>query len=151
MGLSPRMARNLDRLLRAWHYALMPDVLTVTVSTPARLLSPNARAHWAVRAKATKRARVEAWAACQVAMHEAGVKGGWTAATCAVHWFARDSRRRDRDNCLASLKATFDGLVDGGLLKDDSALTHLPLVLLVDTRNPRVELQLREGEATDGA
>lgn len=151
MTQPPRMALSLDRLLRAWHYALMPDVLTVTVGIPARTLSPNARCHWAVKAKANKRARTEAWAAAQVAMYEANEKGGWTEATCQVHWFARDNRRRDKDNCLASLKPTFDGLVDAGLLKDDSALTHLPLVLLVDTRNPRVELQLKRWEDKDGA
>ena len=151
MRVPPRMAETLDRILRAWQYACMPDVLTVTVGIPARTLSPNARCHWAVKAKANKRSTEEAWAACQIAMHEANEKGGWTEATCQVHWFARDNRRRDKDNCLASLKPTFDGLVDGGLLKDDSALTHLPLVLLVDTRNPRVELHLKRWEDKDGA
>lgn len=153
MKETPRMAETLDQVLRAWHSALMPDVLTVTVGIPARTLSPNARSHWAVKAKATKRARVESWAAAQVAMHEANQKGAWKEATCQVHWYARDSRRRDKDNCLASLKATFDGLVDAGLLHDDSALTHLPLVLMVDTRNPRVELILKrwDKEDADGA
>ena len=47
------------------------------------------------------------------------------------------------EGALASLKATFDGLVDAGLLHDDSALTHLPLVFLVDAKNPRVELLLK--------
>jgi crossover junction endodeoxyribonuclease RusA len=97
-----------------------------------------------VKFKAVKRARTEAWAAAQVAMYEADVKGGWKDATCEVHWFARDARRRDKDNCLASLKAVFDGLVDAGLLRDDNALTHLPLVILVDAKNPRVELLLNE-------
>jgi Holliday junction resolvase RusA-like endonuclease len=101
--------------------------------------------------KATKRARVESWAAAQVAMHEVGEKGGWKEATCQVHWYARDSRRRDKDNCLSSLKATFDGLVDAGLLEDDSALTHLPLVILVDPKNPRVELLLKRWEVKNGA
>lgn len=149
----PRMAESIDRVLKAWQYALMPDVLSVTVGIPSRTLSPNARSHWAVKAKATKRARVESWAATQVAMHEAGEKGAWKEATCQVHWYARDSRRRDKDNCLASLKATFDGVVDAGLLQDDSALTHLPLLLMVDTRNPRVELILKrwDKDETDGA
>ena len=150
-GLPPWMAQSLERLLRAWHHALMPDVLTVTVSTPARTLSPNSRVHWAVKHKATKRARVESWAATQVAMYEANVKGGWQTCDIAVHFYARDNRRRDRDNILASLKATFDGLVDAGLLKDDAGITHLPMVMLVDTRNPRVELQIKRTEANDGA
>lgn len=150
---TPRMAESLDRVIRAWQYALMPDVLTVVVGTPSRVLNPNGRSHWAVKAKANKRARTESWAAAQIAMYEANEKGGWVEATCQVHWYARDNRRRDKDNCLASLKPTFDGLVDAGLLKDDSALTHLPLVLMVDPRNPRVELILKrwdEGKA-DGA
>ena len=151
MGAEPRMAETLDRILQAWHYACMADVVTVTVGIPARTLQPNSRTHWAVKSKATKRARVESWTATQVAMYEANEKGGWKEATCQVHWYARDNRRRDKDNCLASLKATFDGLVDAGLLKDDSALTHLPLVIMVDARNPRVELHLKRWEDADGA
>jgi Holliday junction resolvase RusA-like endonuclease len=148
-GHQPRTA-SAREILTAWQDALMPDVLTVTVGLPARTLSANARVHWAVRMKATKRARVESWAATQVAMHEAGEKGGWKEATCQVHWYARDARRRDKDNCLSSLKATFDGMVDAGLLEDDSALTHLPLVILVDAKNPRVELLLKRWEAKHG-
>ena len=131
----------------AWHASGMPEGLTVTVGIPPRVLSPNARCHWAVKAKAVKRARVEAWAQAQIAMHETNSKGGWKAASCVVHWYARDSRRRDRDNCLASLKATFDGLTDSGLLVDDSGITHLPLVLAVDPKNPRVELHLTQEAA----
>jgi Holliday junction resolvase RusA-like endonuclease len=97
--------------------------------------------------KAKRAARVEAWAAVQVAMHEQSVAGKWKAAECRVVWFARDSRRRDRDNLLATLKATFDGLVDGGLLVDDAGITHLPLAVEVDSKRPRVELHLRQ---TDG-
>lgn len=123
------------------------EALLLTVSIPARTLSPNARVHWAVKMKATKAARVESWAGVQVAMHEQAVKGGWKACECRVVWYARDSRRRDRDNLLASLKATFDGLVDGGLLVDDAGITHLPLALEVDTARPRVELHLKETDA----
>jgi Holliday junction resolvase RusA-like endonuclease len=145
------MADRLLRWIKAWHDAVMPDVITVTVGTPSRLMNPNSRCHWGVKAKATKRARVEAWAAAQVAMYEANVKGGWKEATAEVHWYARDSRRRDKDNCLSSLKATFDGLVDAGLLVDDNAITHLPLIIFVDPKNPRVEIHLKKYEVSDGA
>lgn len=145
MGHEPRTARSLPPDDGDGHNARMAEALTVVVSIPSRTLSPNARpAHWAVKFKATKKARVEAWAAAQVAMYEANVKGGWKDATCSVVWHARTNRRRDKDNCLASLKAVFDGLVDAGLLHDDNALTHLPLVILVDAKNPRVELLLNE-------
>lgn len=140
---TPRTACAIDQTIRAWMEALMPDVLTVMVSLPARVVSPNSRVHWAVRAKAVKKQRIEAWASAQVAMGEAGENGAWREATCQVHWYARDARRRDKDNALASLKATFDGLVDAGLLHDDSALTHLPLIFLIDAKNPRIELILK--------
>jgi len=140
---TPRTACAIERTILAWMEAMMPEVLTVTVSIPSRTLSPNARCHWAVKAKANKKARIEAWAQAQIAMHEAEEKGGWREATCQAHVYVRDNRRRDKDNALASLKATFDGLVDAGLLHDDSALTHLPLLFIVDPKNPRVELVLK--------
>lgn len=143
MAATPRTACAIERIIRAWMEALMPDVLTVTVGLPSRVVSPNSRVHWAVRSKAVKKQRIESWAAGQVAMGEASETGGWREATCQVHWYARDERRRDKDNALASLKATFDGLVDAGLLHDDSALTHLPLVFMVDPKNPRIELILK--------
>lgn len=140
---TPRTACAIDRILRAWMEAMMPEALTVIVGLPSRVVSPNSRVHWAVRAKAVKKQRIESWAAAQVAMGEVDEKGAWREATCQVHWYARDQRRRDKDNALASLKATFDGLVDAGLLHDDSALTHLPLVFMVDPKNPRIELILK--------
>jgi len=97
--------------------------------------------------KATKKTRIESWASVQIAMHEQQVKGGWKTADCQVVWFARDARRRDKDNLLHSLKATFDGLVDGGLLVDDAGITHLPLSIEIDPTRPRVELHLRQTDA----
>lgn len=125
----------------------MAEALLLTVSIPPRTLSANARAHWAVKMKATKKTRIESWASVQIAMHEQQVKGGWKTADCQVVWFARDARRRDKDNLLHSLKATFDGLVDGGLLVDDAGITHLPLSIEIDPTRPRVELHLRQTDA----
>jgi Holliday junction resolvase RusA-like endonuclease len=124
------------------------EAVLVTVGIPPRSLSPNARVHWAVKMKATKKALVESWAQCQIAMHEQGVKGGWKGAFCQATWFARDSRRRDRDNLQFMLKATLDGLVHGGLLIDDDNLIPYPVVIAVDSKRPRVELQLKETDGT---
>ena len=124
------------------------EALLVTVAIPPRSLSPNARVHWSIKAKAVKKTRIDTWAQAQIAMHEQDVKGKWGHAECRVVWYARCSRRRDKDNLLATLKPVFDGLVDGGLLVDDAGITHLPMRVEVDARNPRVELHLRE---TDGS
>lgn len=144
------MAVHIPLNKQTWNNAVVNDSsIKITVGIPARVLSPNTRCHWAVKAKATKSARIESWAATQIAMD--GMKGNWVAAECQAYWYARDSRVRDRDNCLASLKATFDGFKDGGLLKDDSGLIHLPLRLLVDSKNPRVELFLTKIEITEAS
>lgn len=82
----------------------------------------------------------------QVAMYESNVSGKWVAAACQCLWFARDNRRRDRDNCLSSLKATFDGLADAQLLVNDAGLVHLPLRIFTDPKNPRIELILNQIE-----
>lgn len=44
------------------------------------------------------------------------------------------TRRRDRDNLLASLKAAFDGIADAGLVENDAGLTHLPVHIVIDPR-----------------
>ncbi len=56
--------------------------------------------------------------------------GGWLAraakvpplARCAVslHWAPLDRRRRDADNLVPTLKALCDGLVDAGVVRDDT-------------------------------
>jgi len=97
---TPRTACAIDGILRAWMEAMMPEALTVVVGLPSRVVSPNSRVHWAVRSKAVKKQRIESWAAAQVAMGEVGEKGSWREATCQVHWYARDQRRRDKDNAL---------------------------------------------------
>ncbi|MFH1141265.1 MAG: hypothetical protein V1724_06330 [Chloroflexota bacterium] len=38
-----------------------------------------------------------------------------------IRWEAKDRRRRDLDNLLASMKPALDGLVAAGVLEDDSA------------------------------
>lgn len=112
--------------------------LRITFPIPPRVLSPNARTHWAVKAKATKYLRQSVCVLAREA--NAGKSSKWMSATCKVLWYAKTRRRMDRDNCLAMLKAAFDGLVDAGVLVDDCGLTHLPLEIHHDAKQPRVEL-----------
>lgn len=95
--------------------------VTIHLPLPPAALKPNARVHWRTKAKATKAYRETArWAA------HAPHPLAWKAAEIQAHFHFKQDRRRDRDNLLASLKAAFDGLVDAGLLADDSGVTHLP-------------------------
>lgn len=62
--------------------------------------------------------------------------------------YAATRRRRDGDNVTAMAKAYMDGFTDAGLWIDDSVVTHLPPVLLVDPQNPRVEIEIEETDPT---
>ena len=67
----------------------------------------------------------------------------------------RDSRRRDEDNLVATLKPICDGIVDAGVVVDDDPAhmaKDMPVIATPDTKDPRVLLiiEVLEGES-DGA
>lgn len=120
-------------------------MVTVSLPLPDRCLSPNARAHWAVRSKAAKRQHAVAY--CETAET---VKDGTIGnrrltidQTFGVRcrWFFRDRRRRDADNLLASMKHAFDGIAEA-LGVDDRTFVHWPAVIGYDRDRPRVEVSV---------
>ncbi len=88
----------------------------VVLPWPSPKLSPNARIHWAARAKYVKAARLHSFAATRAVF---GRKPGWDAAKLDIEFCPPDRRRRDRDNLIASMKAATDGIADA-LGIDDS-------------------------------
>lgn len=121
--------------------------LTITVPIPPACLSPNARAHWATRSRATKMTRATTAIVARDAVRRAGWRGPLAEGiTAQVMMYVADRRRRDADNYLSRCKAIFDGLTDGGVWVDDCRVTHLPLVFAVDAANPRVVITV-SGEA----
>ena len=86
-----------------------------------RALARNSRGHWSARAKATESVRSNAhWRAKEVM---AGRPGFPIRERVEVDIGMRvaDRRRRDPDNTSGPGKPILDGLVDAGLLADDSA------------------------------
>lgn len=129
--------------------------VTITLPLPHKYLSPNARVHHMAkhRVKATARllAKLESFNvmnrdAC--ANHGESV-WGWKAATVRCLFYFRDSRKRDGDNLLASMKTYFDGIADSGLIGDDSGLTHLPVFVAKDGRSPRVDVEIERGSEAE--
>ena len=110
--------------------------MVVVLSLPPRELSPNARPHWAAKARAVRQYREAAYL---LALAEQPARPMRRARVTATFFF-RDKRRRDGDNLLASLKPAFDGLADAGIVADDSAMIHMPVEQRVDRQNPRVEI-----------
>jgi crossover junction endodeoxyribonuclease RusA len=72
---------------------------------PPAKLSPNARSHWAVKAKAARTYKMICFA--MLSQYRSGLAGkeNFTLQFCPP-----DSRRRDLDNMLASFKAGLDVL-----------------------------------------
>ena len=99
--------------------------LTVDLPWPHKHLSPNSRVHWAAKAKATRKARRDAYYAAKAA----GI--GEVAATefRVTTTFNPPARYSyDEDNLKARCKALYDGLADA-LGMDDKHFRHAPVVI----------------------
>ncbi len=103
----------------------MTEPITITMPIPGRELSPNGRAHWAVKAREVKKARTLA----QVEAHNAMICAGfpkqakWERATVTAKVIKRDRRgKMDDDNFKASCKSYCDGVCDAGLILNDRGL-----------------------------
>ena len=110
-------------------------------------LSLNDRdAHWAVTAKKRKEVRQTA----ELLARRAGIPRLGTARVRLV-WLVSDRRRRDRENITATLKPAIDGLVDAGVVEDDTwwiVTESSCAIALVEKGNEGVYLQVL-GEPED--
>jgi len=112
--------------------------ITITLPLPDKALSPNARVHWAKKAKLTKSYRdVAAWA---TVVATRPMNPFWKKASYTARFYFKDDRRRDADNAIASLKSALDGVADAGLVVNDFALWPERPEFHTDKENPRVEI-----------
>lgn len=115
----------------------------IALPIPERTLHPNARVHWARKARAVRQARyVAGWYARDTMTGKRMPR--WDQAHIEVTPYYRDKRRRDADGLLASLKSSIDGIVDSGILADDGRLTYTLHPAQVDKHQPRVVLEIEE-------
>jgi Holliday junction resolvase RusA-like endonuclease len=110
--------------------------MVIVLPLPPRELSPNARPHWAAKARAVRQYRETAYLS---ALAECRARPLRVARVTARFYF-RTQRRRDRDNLLASLKPAFDGIADAGVVANDAGMIHMPVEQYVDRIDPRVEI-----------
>ena len=121
------------------------EAITIVLPLPSARLSPNrpvmTRGGRIAKAVETKKYRANAKAVAEAVGLESGP---WAKARASEVFFWPDKRRRDVRNAEARMKPAFDGIVDAGVLADDSAdhLTHLPTEFEVDRQNPRVEIRI---------
>ncbi len=105
--------------------------MTVTLGWPSRALSPNARTHWATLARAKKAARYEGWRAATgmvVRLPVAVVVGTPVSLRIQVTFHPPNARRRDLDNCIASIKPHLDGISDAIGIDDSRWIWAAPVM-----------------------
>lgn len=117
--------------------------ITITLPLPPAALKPNARVHWAQKARAAKRYRRTAEAATIEALN--GIEPPrWKMASVLIQAYFPTARHPDPDNAVASLKSAFDGLADAGLIENDRGLWPERPVIGKDKDNPRLVLTIRK-------
>ncbi len=111
--------------------------MQIILPWPSTKLSPNARLHWAVVAKAKKSYRME----CYIEAMRQGVKPICAAGLDVEFVFHPPSRRRiDLDNCIARIKSGIDGLVD--VLRVDDSLWRMTFQLSTPRPDGAVEVAI---------
>ena len=103
-------------------------------------LNLNDRMHWRQKAQVVKALRT----------YVAGMgifMSPYQRIRVELHYAPRDGRRRDADNLVATLKPCLDGLVDAGVIKDDTP-EHVTWSVHIDapTKDPHLYLLIERNE-----
>jgi len=106
-------------------------MIEITLPLPPKQLHPNGRCHYMAKARAVKKARWEAGIAAVAAL-EGRKPPRWEKATVQATFYV--AKKGDGDGRNSSLKAALDGLQDAGIVANDSGLTVLPPLQVLDPR-----------------
>lgn len=120
-------------------------MLTVTLPWPHRGLSPNARLHWAAKAKLKAEARAQAkYATMQAVYHNSPDTSAFQSGDIRLEleFCPPTARAFDRDNALASCKAALDGVADALGVNDTR---FEPIVLRRGEKRPKGAVIVRLG------
>lgn len=96
---------------------------SVILPWPPKELSPNSRGHWARKSKAAKRYRMQ----CHLLTRQAGVVAPEGRVLLSLTFCPPDNRRRDDDNCVASMKSGRDGIADALGVDDSRFVTTIQM------------------------
>lgn len=115
--------------------------------SPPPELSPNARVHWARRAKAAREYRQLVGFSALGQMQRQGLPKAAGRVMLMIIFCHEDHRERDPDNLLASFKAGLDGLRDAGAILGDSTKHLSALALAWQHRDPCVIVDIEADAA----
>lgn len=125
------------------------ETFTITLDLPSAELSQNkARVgHWSKKSRAVKAARETAALEASFLLASQSRFVPWTRARISGRFYYPDKRRRDLLNSIGSLKAYIDGIVDAGVLADDSGIVEVgKFGFEIDAESPRVVIHLERSE-----
>lgn len=120
----------------------MTNSWTIRLPYTTPPLAMNDRMHWAKKAAITKEVRSTTATLTRVLHIPACQRIHVT-----LHYVPRDSRRRDPEGLVATQKPCIDGLVDAGIVADDSPeyLTWSPPVIdPANSNEPHLYLLIEE-------
>lgn len=111
----------------------MSSPVTVVIPLPfgKPLLTMNQRRHHFAVARDVKVLRQ----AAAFLMRKHHVPRNQSHVVVSLHYTPRDNRRRDADNLVPTLKALCDGIVDAGIVADDTPTymtKHMPVITPAD-------------------
>ncbi len=122
---------------------------TIRLPWPAPPITANQRNHWRKQAALVKAVRTSIHTHISLGQFT-GVPWPVMAGhvTVELHYWPRDKRRRDADNLVPTLKSACDGLVDAGVVRDDTPdlMTKVMPILHEPDGDPRVLLIVRQEE-----
>lgn len=114
----------------------------LTFDWPRPPLNANQRLHWAAKANLTRKIR-------ETVKEKALGARFWPTPidtiTVRLVWVVADRRRRDSDNIYPTFKAMCDGLVDAGIVPDDTPQymdKRAPIIRLEPGCTARLELEV---------
>lgn len=130
----------------------MNESITIVLPLPNKCLQPNMAIGSIggrfMKAAATKKYRKLAKEAVEAEQIESMP---WNHVIVTAAFFHKVNRRRDPDNATGSLKATYDGIVDSGLVPDDDSkhMRRGEPTFEIDIKSPRIELTITRQKDDD--
>ncbi len=119
------------------------ESLVIILPLPSGLLSPN-HTIGSIGGRFAKAAAIKKYRGlAKEAVEDEQIETmPWKKVTVEAAFYFDRRGRHDPDNANGSLKSSYDGMVDAGLVYDDDYehMTRLPPIFLMDRKNPRVEL-----------
>jgi hypothetical protein len=117
----------------------------ITLPWLDKALSPNARVHWSVKAKAAKQARKDGcYATLAAGFNKATFAGYDGRIHLWVDFYRPSKREHDHDNLVASIKHQADGIADA-LGVNDSRFRYHPFIKDETAKGGKIVIRLTTG------